>query len=80
MACIIASHVFLQNAFMNVSRVAFMRDACESISYDKLFHLLKNNFSETCSTRFVVKPEEGQQCIFGVFLTKPVKVNENLGS
>ena len=31
------------------------------------------------STQFVVKPEGGQQCIFDVFLTKPVGVNENLG-
>ena len=32
-----------------------------------------------CSARFVVKPEGGQQCIFDVFLTKPVGVNKNLG-
>ena len=31
------------------------------------------------SSRFVIKPEGGQQCIFGVFLTKAVGVNENLG-
>ena len=30
------------------------------------------------STRFVVKPEGGQQCIFDLFLTKPVG-NENMG-
>ena len=30
------------------------------------------------STRFEVKSEGGQQCIFDVFLTKPVGDNENL--
>ena len=32
------------------------------------------------SSRFVVKPEEGQLCIFNVFLTKPVGVNKNWGA
>ena len=33
----------------------------------------------TCSIRFKVKPEGGQQCFVDVFLTKPVGINENLG-
>ena len=35
--------------------------------------------SAVFSTRFVVKPEEGQQCIFYVFLSEQWGVNENLG-
>ena len=27
----------------------------------------------------MVKPERGQQCVFDVFLIKPVGVNKNLG-
>ena len=40
---------------------------------------MKSRGSIILSSRFVVKPEGGQQCIFDVFLTKPVGVNENCG-
>ena len=49
---------------------------CTEIQFGRFFFLFFNFFF---STRFVVKPEGGQQCIFDVFLTKPVGVNENLG-